>query len=179
MIASSTFSSPRRVPVVESWLATETERSGATIARTEPCANARISATDAKFIDYDNDGWLDVAASGTPSAAARAVRLLHNDGRGGFIDVEPDTGIGAIGRPSGIRRERRRNLDLIMPDRAARAFSETTAAAPHPRCGAARWTATGSRKNNDLGSAQRSRFAADLSDARSPRPSRTSASGRI
>ena len=45
----------------------------------------RVSA--AQFVDYDNDGWLDLVVVGTPRAAgARGVLLLHNDGTGKFED---------------------------------------------------------------------------------------------
>jgi len=44
---------------------------------------------DARFVDYDNDGWLDLIVAGTPLGGGverRAVFLLHNDGRGRFAD---------------------------------------------------------------------------------------------
>ena len=38
-----------------------------------------------KFVDFDNDGWLDVVVAGTPSTAGgRGVFLLRNDGTGLF-----------------------------------------------------------------------------------------------
>jgi Tfp pilus assembly protein PilF len=46
-----------------------------------------LAATDAKFIDYDNDGWLDLVVVGAPSAGGHGVRLLHNDGHGAFTDA--------------------------------------------------------------------------------------------
>lgn len=39
------------------------------------------------FVDYDNDGWLDLLVAGTPTASAgRGVVLLRNDGSGKFSD---------------------------------------------------------------------------------------------
>lgn len=43
--------------------------------------------TSAEFVDYDNDGWLDLAVGGVPRVAGgRGVALLRNDGAGGFED---------------------------------------------------------------------------------------------
>ena len=39
------------------------------------------AATDAQFVDYDNDGWLDLVVAGPGG-----VRMLHNDGGGKFTD---------------------------------------------------------------------------------------------
>ena len=36
---------------------------------------------DARFLDFDNDGWLDLVGSGPDGP-----RLLHNDGSGRFVD---------------------------------------------------------------------------------------------
>ncbi|NUQ20634.1 MAG: CRTAC1 family protein, partial [Gemmatimonadaceae bacterium] len=41
----------------------------------------------AAFVDYDNDGWLDLVVAGVPRAgAAPGVFVFHNDGKGGFVD---------------------------------------------------------------------------------------------
>ncbi|MDP9324160.1 MAG: FG-GAP-like repeat-containing protein, partial [Acidobacteriota bacterium] len=43
----------------------------------------------AQFVDYDNDGWLDLVVAGEPivhGSASPGVFLLHNDGRGRFED---------------------------------------------------------------------------------------------
>jgi len=46
-----------------------------------------VSPGDATFVDYDNDGWLDLVVAGTPAASGgRGVFLFHNDGGGKFID---------------------------------------------------------------------------------------------
>lgn len=46
-----------------------------------------VTALDATFVDYDNDGWLDLIVVGTPTAAGgRGVFLFHNDGTGKFVD---------------------------------------------------------------------------------------------
>jgi hypothetical protein len=57
------------------------------------------------FVDYDNDGWLDLFIAnghiieaierirpGSGSSHAQANQLLHNDGRGGFTDVSAESG---------------------------------------------------------------------------------------
>lgn len=41
----------------------------------------RFGALDAEFLDYDNDGWLDLVVAGR-----RGLLLFHNDGRGSFED---------------------------------------------------------------------------------------------
>jgi hypothetical protein len=45
------------------------------------------TALDAKFVDYDNDGWLDLVVVGTPTRTdGRGVFLFRNDGTGKFAD---------------------------------------------------------------------------------------------
>ena len=47
----------------------------------------RVSPSDATFVDYDNDGWLDLIVAGTPAATGgRGFFLFHNDGSGKFVD---------------------------------------------------------------------------------------------
>ena len=48
---------------------------------------ARIAVHDAIFIDFDNDGWLDIALAGEFSGGEGAVRLYHNAAAGRFDDV--------------------------------------------------------------------------------------------
>jgi hypothetical protein len=46
-----------------------------------------VAAHAAEFVDYDNDGRLDVVVVGTPATAtARGAFLFHNDGSGRFTD---------------------------------------------------------------------------------------------
>ena len=50
---------------------------------------AAIDASDARFVDYDNDGSLDLVLVGTPSGggtAGRGIVVLRNDGTGTFSD---------------------------------------------------------------------------------------------
>ena len=61
-----------------------------------------IAALDARFVDYDNDGWLDLVVVGTASGggtAGRGVVALRNDGTGTFSDrtsiLPPTTKAGA------------------------------------------------------------------------------------
>jgi hypothetical protein len=46
-----------------------------------------VTALDTKFVDYDNDGWLDLVVVGTPTRTdGRGVFVFHNDGTGKFVD---------------------------------------------------------------------------------------------
>ena len=48
-----------------------------------------VAGLAAEFVDYDNDGWLDLVVAGKPvvhGSASPGVFLLHNDGRGRFED---------------------------------------------------------------------------------------------
>lgn len=46
-----------------------------------------VDGLAAKFIDHDNDGWLDLVVAGLPrTRGAAAVHLFRNDGRGVFLD---------------------------------------------------------------------------------------------
>jgi tetratricopeptide (TPR) repeat protein len=48
-----------------------------------------LDAAAAEFVDYDNDGWLDLVVAGRPLAADAAgggVHLFRNDGTGHFMD---------------------------------------------------------------------------------------------
>ena len=48
---------------------------------------AGITAAGATFVDFDNDGWLDLAVVGAPATAGgRGMVLLRNDGAGTFTD---------------------------------------------------------------------------------------------
>ena len=48
---------------------------------------ARLTIHDAIFLDFDNDGWLDVALAGEDSDGNGAMRLYHNAAPGRFDDV--------------------------------------------------------------------------------------------
>jgi DNA-binding SARP family transcriptional activator len=48
-----------------------------------------IAASSATFVDYDNDGWLDLVVAGTSLSKdknSRGVFLFQNDGTGRFVD---------------------------------------------------------------------------------------------
>ena len=62
------------------------------------------------WVDYDNDGWLDLFdASGPlsdspdPELDAQADRLLHNQG-GTFVDIAPELGLDQLGVGRGVTR---------------------------------------------------------------------------
>ncbi|MBN1142780.1 MAG: VCBS repeat-containing protein [Bacteroidales bacterium] len=47
-----------------------------------------VRVHDARFLDFDNDGFLDLLIAGEPSEeGARGLYLLHNNGNGGFTDA--------------------------------------------------------------------------------------------
>jgi Tfp pilus assembly protein PilF len=56
--------------------------------RSASALGALASASDlhAKFVDVDNDGWLDLLVVGKPRTGQRGVYLLRNDGSGKFTD---------------------------------------------------------------------------------------------
>ncbi len=48
---------------------------------------ARIAIHDAIFVDFDNDGWLDIALAGESPGGQGVLRLFHNAAPGQFDDV--------------------------------------------------------------------------------------------
>ncbi|MEI7525151.1 MAG: FG-GAP-like repeat-containing protein [Mariniphaga sp.] len=51
-------------------------------------ALAHVKAWDAKFFDFDNDGFLDLIIAGeSDEKGGRGLLLYHNDGKGNFTDV--------------------------------------------------------------------------------------------
>lgn len=48
---------------------------------------ARFTIHDAIFVDFDNDGWLDIALAGESPGGGGALRLFHNAGPGRFDDI--------------------------------------------------------------------------------------------
>ena len=46
----------------------------------------QLSAVAATFVDYDNDGWLDLLVIGNAARGSGGVFLFRNDRKGGFVD---------------------------------------------------------------------------------------------
>ena len=57
-------------------------------ARSSVLSSQRFTTGSATFVDYDNDGWLDlaVAASAAPHGNEPGLYLFRNDGSGKFVD---------------------------------------------------------------------------------------------
>ena len=114
-----------------------------------------VSATDAKFIDYDNDGWLDLVVVGVPAAAGgRGVRLLHNDGTGAFEDASNliPTSIQAADGVEAVDVNGDGDLDLLIADRAGtRLLRNDGGNANLSMQVQLAGLRTGSGKNNDFG----------------------------
>jgi Flp pilus assembly protein TadD len=48
----------------------------------------KVKAYDSRFLDFDNDGYLDLLIAGeSTEKGGRGLVLYHNDGKGGFTDV--------------------------------------------------------------------------------------------
>lgn len=73
---------------------------GATRALTEALQDVRVRG--AEFLDYDNDGWLDLVLVGEPTIGGRGICLWRNLGQGQFEDRShllpaiPATGVVAL-----------------------------------------------------------------------------------
>ncbi|MFQ5691052.1 MAG: FG-GAP-like repeat-containing protein [Gemmatimonadota bacterium] len=56
--------------------------------RSRALTRALAAARDVRFLDFDNDGHLDLILTGEPTGASRlGTALFHNDGSGGFEDT--------------------------------------------------------------------------------------------
>ncbi|MBI3566726.1 MAG: VCBS repeat-containing protein [Gemmatimonadetes bacterium] len=109
----------------------------------------------ATFVDYDNDGWLDLVVAGTsPAAGARGVVLLHNTGKGTFEDRSTLLPPGASGTTlvtADIDGDGDEDLLVADPASGVRALRNDGGNANlfvQVRLAALR---TGSGKNNDFG----------------------------
>ena len=114
-----------------------------------------LRVTSAVFLDYDNDGWLDLVIGGVPHAAgARGLVLLRNTGHGAFEDRSALLPvIGAVSTVATADIGRDGDVDLLVVDAAgvlhairndggnANLFMQVRLAALR----------TGSGKNNDFG----------------------------
>jgi Tfp pilus assembly protein PilF len=112
-------------------------------------------AADAAFVDYDNDGWLDLVVVGTPTrAGARGVSLFHNDGTGKFTDqssiLPPTAASGAAIVAEDVNGDGDLDLFIASPGgvRLLRNDGGNANLSMQVRLIALR---TGSGKNNDFG----------------------------
>ncbi len=126
-------------------------RSGAALAALR---GIRVSA--AQFVDYDNDGWLDLVVAGAPRATGgHGMALLHNDGTGKFQDRSPllPTAVTAGAAIATLDVGRDGDEDFVVADPAAglrvlRNDGGNANLFVQVRLAALR---TGSGKNNDFG----------------------------
>ena len=112
-------------------------------------------ALDATFVDYDNDGWLDLVAVGTPTASGgRGAFLFRNDGTGKFVDrssILPSTAQSATSVvPSDVDGDGDQDLLLAGPTgpRLLRNLGGNGSLSMQVQLVGLR---TGSGKNNDFG----------------------------
>lgn len=118
-------------------------------ARSAAALRALRGATDAQFVDYDNDGWLDLVAVG-----AHGVALLRNDGHG---KLEDHSSVLASSVKSGVTLapidiDNDGDMDLVVGDQTGahllRNDNGNARLSMQVRLTGLR---TGSGKNNDFG----------------------------
>lgn len=113
-----------------------------------------IHASAAEFVDYDNDGWLDLIVAGEPRASGtRGIALLRNTGTGAFEDrssLLPAALAGSALALTDLARDG--DVDILLADgagvRAIRNDGGNANLFVQVRLAGLR---TGSGKNNDFG----------------------------
>jgi len=126
----------------------------AKLSRQAVAALGAIRAFAAEFVDYDNDGWLDLIVAGVPRVVGgRGVVLLRNSGKGEFDDrsaLLPPMLAGTAMATTDIARDG--DMDLVLADgagmHAIRNDGGNANLYVQVRLAGLR---TGSGKNNDFG----------------------------
>ncbi len=76
-----------------------------------------LNIKDLEFVDFDNDGYLDLVVVGKPSSTAgRGINLLHNEGDGSFADLSrllPEVS-GSYGQVSTFDYNEDGDADLLL-----------------------------------------------------------------
>jgi Flp pilus assembly protein TadD len=120
---------------------------------------AKTAGRTATFVDFDNDGWMDIVIGGDPSAAAKtpALFVFRNDGSGKFLDRSAlvpanvrDAGAIAIA-PSDVDDDGDLDLWLIGGDGAPRLLRNDGGNANLAVNVELKALRTGSGKNNTFG----------------------------
>src|SRR5207245_2909303 len=85
--------------------------------RSAPLAARTLAARTALFVDFDNDGFLDLIVGGTPTkAGGRSLFLFRNDQTGRFVDYSSilPTGLDPARRVVAVDYDHDGDLDLIV-----------------------------------------------------------------
>jgi tetratricopeptide (TPR) repeat protein len=118
-------------------------------------ALADLAISDARFLDYDNDGWLDLIVAGEPDeAGARGLRLFRNAGPGEWVDVSSNLPhLDAASRIATLDFTGDGDLDLVvtLPDGSVRLLLNEGGNVNRSLGLRLVGLATGSGKNNHFG----------------------------
>jgi Tfp pilus assembly protein PilF len=118
-------------------------------------ALADLAISDVRFLDYDNDGWLDLLVAGEPAGeGTRGLRLFRNAGPGEWVDVSSSLPhLDAASRIATLDFTGDGDLDLLvtLPDGSVRLLLNDGGSVNHSLSLRLVGLATGSGKNNHFG----------------------------
>jgi len=77
-----------------------------------------LAVRQATFVDFDNDGWLDLVVAGTPQGGTRGVLLFRNAAPGRFDDVSSrlPQDVGVARQLAVVDYDEDGDLDLVIAD---------------------------------------------------------------
>lgn len=73
-----------------------------------------VSASSAQWGDFDNDGWLDIALTGSNTLVLPTSRLFHNEGNGTFTEIDPNFVDVQTGAVAWADFDRDGDLDILL-----------------------------------------------------------------
>jgi tetratricopeptide (TPR) repeat protein len=118
-------------------------------------ALADLAISDVRFLDYDNDGWLDLLVAGRPDREGeRGLRLFRNAGPGEWVDVSSSLPhLDAASRIVTLDFTGDGDLDLLvtLPDGSVRLLRNEGGNMNHSLSLRLVGLTTGSGKNNHFG----------------------------